>query len=211
MEAYLHVPGFLTDDELGRLRDVAARCDASFVAVDGKGGLGPRYRVLDGDQIRAQAPEVVAFGAERIQPVAERFAGRPLQYLDFSKRAIRFQAYEREGDGFRWHFDGHSYVALVTLHNSNQGETHFISIGLSRILRFLLYPLYAFPQLFSLAPYRRVRPAPGDLLVMRGGKSLHRGVTRSKEGQRLAVLYTFDERGKKPSALRDFIARQLNY
>jgi hypothetical protein len=211
MDAYLHVPGFLTDDELTRLRDVATRCEASFVEVRRKGALGPQYRVLDGDQIRASAPEVVTFGAERVQPVAERFAGEPLQYLDFSKRAIRYQVYEREGDGFRWHFDGHSYVALVTLANTNQGETHFISIGLSRVLRFLLYPLYAFPRLFSLAPYRRVRAAPGDLLIMRGGKSLHRGVTRSKQGQRLVVAYTFDERGKKPSALRNFIARRLNY
>jgi len=211
MEAYLHVPGFLADDEMNRLQDVATRCAASFVEVRGKGGLGPRYRVLDGDQIRASAPEVVAFGAERVQPVAERFAEQPLQYLDFSKRAIRYQSYENEGDGFRWHFDGHSYVALVTLSNTNQGETHFISLGLSRFLRYLLYPLYAFPQLFSLAPYRRVRAAPGDLLIMRGGKSLHRGVTLSKQGKRLVVVYTFDERGKKPSALRDFIARRLNY
>ena len=211
MEAYLHVPGFLAEDELDRLRGVAERCAESFVAVRGKGGLGPRYRVLDGDQIRASAPEVVAFGAERVRPVAERFAGESLEYLDFSKRAIRFQAYEQEGDGFRWHFDGHSFVALVTLSNTNQGETHFISIALSRVLRFLLYPLYAFPQVFSLAPYRRVRAAPGDLLVMRGGKSLHRGVTLSKTGERLVLLYTFDERGKKPSAFRDFVARRLNY
>lgn len=211
MQGYLHVPSFLAEEELTRLSAVAERCQERFVEVQGKGGLGPRYRVLDGDQIRAAAPEVVAFGAERVQPVAERFAGQPLQYLGSSKRAIRYQAYERREHGFRWHFDGHSFVALVTLVNTNRGETHFISIALSRVLRFLLYPLYFAPQLFSLAPYERVRAAPGDLLIMRGGRALHRGVTLSDEGQRLVIAYTFDERGKKPSAVRDFIARRLNY
>ncbi len=51
--------------------------------------------------------------------------------------------------------DGHPYVALATLENSNEGQTQFISPGLSRWLRFLLYPLYAF-----LRSSRYFRAAP---------------------------------------------------
>jgi hypothetical protein len=140
--------------------------------VHGRGGLGPRYRVIDGVQV---------------------------------------QVYERRDHGFRWHFDGHPYVALATLENSNEGQTQFISPGLSRWLRFLLYPLYALPQIFSIFPRSTVTAKPGDLLVMRGGRVLHRGVTLLEEGERILLAYTYAEPGHQPNPFRDFVARRLNY
>jgi hypothetical protein len=141
----------------------------------------------------------------------ERFAGEPLQPLGSSRRAMRVQAYERRDHGFRWHLDGHRYVALVTLKNTNRGQTQFISPGLTRFLRFLLYPLYAVPQVFSILPRAAVTAAPGDLLVMRGGSTLHRGITLDDEGERILIAYTYDEVGKEPNRFRDWIARRLNY
>ena len=52
---------------------------------------------------------------------------------------------------------------------------------------------------------------PGDLLVMRGGVVLHRGVTLADEGERILIAYTYAEPGRKPNAFRDFVARRLNY
>jgi hypothetical protein len=131
--------------------------------------------------------------------------------LASSKRAIRVQSYARRDHGFRWHFDGHPYVALVALENGNAGETHFMSLAWSRVLRWLLYPLYPFPQVLSIFPYQRVAMAPGDLLVMRGARILHRGVTRRDDGERLLLTYTFDHPGRRANPLRDWIARRLNY
>jgi len=99
----------------------------------------------------------------------------------------------------------------VTLENTNDGQTQFISRGLSRWLRFLLYPFYAFPQIFSLFPRSSVATRPGDLLVMRGGRVLHRGVTLLEEGERILLAYTYSEPGSKPNPFRDWIARRLNY
>lgn len=211
MEAYRHVPGFLTGEELASLRRLVQEREHLFHEVHGRGGLGPRYRVIDGDQIRAELPEVEAFGDVRVRPIAESFAGQSLRPLGSSRRALRVQAYERRDHGFRWHLDGHSYVALVTLENTNRGQTEFISPGLTRFLRFLLYPFYAFPQLFSIFPRRAVLAEAGDLLVMRGARTLHRGITLSDEGERVLLAYTYDEPGKKPNKLRDWIARRLNY
>ena len=91
------------------------RHDGLFHEVAGKGGLGPRYRVIDGDQILTQLPAIAELGDRRVRPLAEDFAGHPVMPLDSSKRAMRVQAYARREHGFRWHFDGHDYVALVAL------------------------------------------------------------------------------------------------
>lgn len=211
MEAYRHVPGFLTPDELRRLRQAVAERRDLLTEVHGRGGLGPRYRVLDGVQIHDHLPAVEDLGEERVRPFAEEFAGEPLAPLGSARRSMRVQVYERQDHGFRWHLDGHPYVALVTLENGNEGQTQFISPGLSRWLRFLLYPLYAFPQIFSLFPRSTVTARPGDLLIMRGGRVLHRGVTLRERGERILLAYTFDQPGRKPNRFRDFVAKRLNY
>jgi hypothetical protein len=211
LEGYRHLGGFLAEDELGTWRDLLAQHDGLFREVEGKGGLGPRYRVIDGDQILAELPSIAELGDRRVRPLAEEFAGHPLAPLASSKRAMRVQAYARRGHGFRWHFDGHAYVALVALENGNGGQTHFMSHALSRWLRFLLYLLYPLPQVLSVFPYEAVTMAAGDLLVMRGAKILHRGVTLRDEGQRVLLAFTYDLPGKPANPLRDFIARRLNY
>jgi hypothetical protein len=211
IEAFRHVQGFLAQEELVHLIALVGEHQRLFRDVDGKGGLGPRYRVVDGDQILADLPAIAELGDKRVRPLAEEFAGRPLAPLASSKRAMRIQAYTRADHGFRWHFDGHPYVALVTLENGNEGQTHFMSLALSRWLRFVLYPLYPLPQVFSVVPSQAVTARAGDLLVMRGARALHRGVTRAEHGRRVLLAFTYDEPGKPANRLRDAIARRLNY
>lgn len=211
MEAYRHVPGFLSGEELSRLARLIEDHEDLYTEVHGRGGLGPRYRVIDGDQIHTKLAEVEELGTQRVRPLAEELAGHALRPLGSSKRSMRVQAYERREHGFRWHLDGHAYVALVTLKNTNRGQTQFISPALTRFLRYLLYPLYAVPQVFSIFPRRAVTAEAGDLLVMRGARTLHRGITLSDQGERILLAYTFDSPGKKPNPFRDWIARRLNY
>jgi hypothetical protein len=211
MEVYRHVPGFLSGEELSRLNRLIEEHEDLYTEVHGKGGLGPRYRVIDGDQIHEKLPEAEALGDQRVRPLAEEFAGEPLCPFGSSKRSMRVQAYERRDHGFRWHLDGHAYVALVTLKNTNGGQTQFISPALTQFLRFLRYPLYPVPQVFSIFPRRAVTAQAGDLLIMRGTRALHRGVTLSDQGERVLIAYTFDPPGKQPNPLRDWIARRLNY
>ncbi len=211
METYRHVPGFLTAEELERLRQLVRERRDLLTEVHGRGGLGPRYRVIDGIQIQEHLQAVEGLGETRVRPLVEEFAREPLAPLGSARRAMRVQVYARRDHGFRWHFDGHPYVALVTLENSNEGQTQFLSPGLSRWLRFLLYPLYAFPQLFSVFPRSTVALRPGDLLMMRGGRVLHRGVTLLAEGERILLAYTYAAPGAKPNPFRDFAARRLNY
>ncbi len=211
MEGFRHVRGFLSESEVAQFRDLVQANESLYAEVQGKGGLGPKYRVIDGDKIVERLPAIAELGHRGVRPIAEDFAAQPLAPLTSSKRAMRVQSYARKEHGFRWHFDGHDFVALVTLENGNEGQTHFISPALSRVLRFLLYPLYPFPQLFSIFPYQVVTARPGDLLIMRGAKILHRGVSRAESGRRVLFAFTFDPVGKQANKFRDAIARRLNY
>ena len=211
MPSYRHLPGFLSPEEVHRLDRLVEGQSDLFNATGGRGGLGPKYRVIDGDQVKARLPEIERFGETRVRPLIEQIAGGPVQPFGSSKRSIRVQVYGNLRDGFRWHFDGHSFAALLTLRNANRGETQIVPERLSRLLRFLLYPLYAFPQLFSLAPHERITMGAGDLLFICGSRVLHRGVTRGSTGERVLIVYSYDEAGKKPNRFRDFVARMLNY
>ena len=75
MEGFRHVQGFLAEGEAAALAALVDRHDGLFRDVHGKGGLGPKYRVIDGDQILAELPEVAALGDGRVRPLAEDFAG----------------------------------------------------------------------------------------------------------------------------------------
>jgi hypothetical protein len=211
MRPHVHLPGFLSPEEVRRFDRLVEGQSDLFNATGGRGGLGPKYKVIDGDQIRARLPEIERLGETRVKPLVEQIAGAPVQPFGSSKRSIRVQVYSNPRDGFRWHFDGHSFAALLTLRNANRGETQIVPERLSRLLRFPLYPLYAFPQLFSLAPHERIAMGAGDLLFIRGGRVLHRGVTLGATGERVQIVYSYDEAGKKPNRIRDFVARTLNY
>ena len=136
MDCYLKVEDFLKPPDLSRIRKIVGDKMEEAHETSGKKGIGPRYRVIDGDQIRSMLPDVQALGEERVLPVMEEFAGKKLALIPSSKRSMRVQQYLTREHRFRWHCDGHAYVAIVALKNTNRGKTHFISHRLSRFLRY---------------------------------------------------------------------------
>ena len=117
MKEYQLIHGFLTGQEVRSFEALVQINTNLFKETSGHGNLGPRYHVIDGDQIHARMPEVVSFEQARIRPIVERFAGRSVQPLESTRRSVRVQLYAGKDQGFRWHFDGHSYVAILTLKN----------------------------------------------------------------------------------------------
>lgn len=205
------ISGFLDPADVERFYRLIHDQSDLFADTKGKAGLGPKYRVIDGDQIRERLRPIAELGENRVLPAAERLFEQRLQFLNSARRSMRIQKYAQKTHEFRWHRDAHDYVALLTLRNTNRGETQVIPAGLSRFLKYLLYPLYAVPQVFSIFPYESIISESGDLLLMRGSAVLHRGITMLEDGERTLMVYTFDAHGKKPSAFRDRIARFLNY
>jgi hypothetical protein len=210
MEHRRHLPRFLGEQRLAQLRAVVARGAGLFHETQGRAGLGPRYRVISGDQIRDALPELLAFGEECVRPAVEAFAGQRLRPMLDPTRAVRVQEYRRPEHAFRWHFDGDSYAALLTLENDGGGQTQLIAPGLSRALRPIFYPLYWAPRLFDWLPREEFTLPPGDLLILHGARLLHRG-TANGAGVRTIVAYGYDEIDKRGNPLRDRLARFVNF
>jgi hypothetical protein len=207
---FRHLSGFLDATEVDGVLGAVRRRPELLRRIDGRAGLGPRYHVLDGELIREQVPEVLRCCLDRVLPAISEFAGEPLAPLPSPRRAMRVQIYSRADDGFRWHRDGHSFTALLTLRNASGGETQMLSPGLSRVLTPLLYALYPVPQIFSPLPRRTIVAQAGDLLLMRGRELIHRGVTRLA-GERVVAVFAFERPDYRPHPLHDAIARRLNF
>ena len=172
MDSYRYLERFLTESRIRELGDLVERSAALFAEVGSPLGLGPRYKVIDGVQVQRHLPEIVSYEDTELRPVVEAFAGEPVQLMASPRRTIHIQLYERRRHGFRWHFDGHSYAALLTLKNTSRGQTQLINSQLSRWLRSALYPLYAFPRVFSVLPSTKLAMNAGDLLMIRGSRVL---------------------------------------
>lgn len=202
---------FVSPGELSRLYRTIQKESGLFGQTTGRGNLGPRYSVIDGDQIQSRMPELISYEEQKVRPVVEEFASQHVKRIASSKRAIRVQLYQRRTHGFRWHFDGHSYVALLTLKNTIRGETQVVSPKLSSVLRYLPSPFYTVPHIFDFLPYWPVTGEEGDMLLMHGSSVLHRGVSLREEGERLLLVYAYDEADKKLNPISDKIARRINY
>ena len=205
----LHVRQFLSSDERRALLAEIAEHRRTLRRIDGKAGLGPRYSVIGGDVIAASMPLVAEAGRRCAAMVAE-LAGAPVEPFADPVRRARVQTYEEREDGFRWHFDGHLYAAVVTLQNESEGVTELISPRLSTLVRPLFYPLYAVPQVFSLLPRATFAAEAGDALFFSGRRHLHRGRSRIA-GVRTVLVFAFDVAGARPSRVRNWIARWANY
>ena len=200
---------YLTDDERMALLDDIAGHASAFRRVGGRGGVGPRYSVIDGDSVRARIPSIAAL-AERIRPIAEELGGMPLSLFADARRCMRVQRYDTREDGFRWHFDGHPLAVIVTLENESEGVTELVDAGTSRFVKPLFYAAYALPRLASILPRRSIEMRAGDALVMRGGESLHRGRSH-RDGRRTILVFAYDRPGARPARARSWFARMVNY
>jgi hypothetical protein len=208
------VRDFAAAEEVQDLVEAIWRKRALFREVDGRYGIAPHYRVIHGVAVHDELPEIVAFGEERIRPTAEAFAGRPLAPIPRSPHDIRIQHFAEPSHNFRWHFDGHTYNALLTLVNTSAAQTQVMSPSLSRAVRRIYAPLAFTPRVLSLLPRRGFTADAGDLLLLRGEGLLHRGAAGPAPGQRLLIVYCFNEVGKperRASWLRRRIVRAINF
>ncbi len=210
VSGYHYVESFLPAAERADLlRLIQARTDL-LREVSAPANLGPRYRVIDGEQIQRDLPALHAYGEGALRRAVEQLTGMQLQLMASPKRAMHVQVYGRPGDGFRWHFDGHRFAALLTLCNSGGGATEVVPPTISRWLRAPLYALYPWPQVFSRMPATRIAAAPGDLLVLHGRRVLHRGPA-GNGGERWIAAFNYDAVGERPNRRRDWLARRINY
>lgn len=210
MEYVQKIERFLNDKELDYFADLVEQHSGLLRASSGRGTLGPRYEAVEDTLVRQHMPELVTLWDQRIWPIGRKLTRLGPESSPADAVRLRVQRYVRKDHSFRWHFDGYSNAALLTLKNTNRGETQLISYPLSSALRPFLYLVYPFPQVFSLMPRTSVTMQAGDLLLMRGTDLLHRGVTLDNQGERVLVVYLYNEAKPKLSTLRGWIARWIN-
>ena len=200
---------FLSDNECTSLLDDIAAHASAFRRVEGRRGMGPRYSVIDGELIASCIPAIADLG-ERLHPLAEEVGGMPLAGFADPRRCMRVQRYDGIEDGFRWHFDGHPLAAIVTLENDSEGMMEVVDARISRVIKPVFYAAYALPQFGSLFPRRSVPMNAGDVILIRGRESLHRGRSR-RDGRRTILVFAYDRPGARPARLQSVFARLLNY
>ena len=135
MDSVLHIPGFLGPEELSLQRDRLERRWGLVRETGGRLGFGPRYGVIDGETVARELPGLAELGERRVRPALEEAVRHPVELLRSPRRAMGVLVYQRPGQGFRWHYDGHDFSALLVLENSNAGETQVVSERLSRLVR----------------------------------------------------------------------------
>ncbi|HEY8186090.1 MAG TPA: hypothetical protein VIF64_08480 [Pyrinomonadaceae bacterium] len=201
---------FSPEHTIGLLRLIEARSNL-FKPVAAKAGMSLAYNVLDGFNIDQHFPELRELASGPLLKITEETFSVPLELMADPKRAFRIQCYRARHEGFKWHLDGGLYSALLTLVNTNEGATEVLSPEWSRVLFPVPYLLFPFARLLEFAKPKPLIARPGDLLVIKGGEVLHRGVTTKEEGERLVFVATYNPIGTKPTPLWDWFARRLNY
>jgi len=203
-------PGFLTQQEISHYLELIQNKEHVFRDIHGKLGMNLPYHVFDGIDLQQHLPELVTLAKERVYPLAQQHIQTPVELMQDTRRALRIQRYQAKNEGFKWHIDGGTYSAILTLKNTNEGETQWLSPRQSRFL----YPapyILPFQPLLSLLPAAKMKPKAGDLLLIRGGDIVHRGICRLEQGERMVFVITFDPVGKPKKWLWEWFARRLNY
>ena len=208
---YRILPQFLSSTETARWHDLIESRGNLFKQVSGKAGMSLPYHVLDGYKIAEHFPEFPELASGPLKNATEETFGVKLDLMADPKRAFRIQCYRARHEGFKWHLDGGLYSALLTLVNTNEGATEVLSPEWSRVLFPVPYLLFPFARLLEFAKPKPVVAHAGDLLVIKGGEVLHRGVTAKEDGERLVFVATYNPVGTKPTPLWDWFARKLNY
>ena len=169
------------------------------------------YRVIDGEQIEAHLPDVVAL-YERVHPLVSEAMDEPLVPLEDHRVGLNVNV-TPAGGTYRWHYDRNAVTAILYLNAVAGGETEvypnyrlFLKrarySGLQRIADRLLERR---PVRALFGHLVRVAPEPGLLVAMRGNRCLHS--VRPVEGaiDRINIIMAFD----RPGATFD-VAPQLD-
>lgn len=202
---------FLSPEEAENLRRRVAEQQERLQKVAVKARMNLSYHVMDGLELRQHLPELAELATGRPLELTTQEAGRDVELMRDPKRAIRIQRYERQSEGFLWHLDGGEYGALLTLVNTNRGVTEVLSPRLSRWLKPVPYLLFPFPGILARVRTTKITANAGDLLILHGGKIIHRGLIQQDEGERVLLAMSYDRVGKKTSRTWEWIARRLNY
>jgi hypothetical protein len=164
---------------------------------------------MRGEDIRRLLPDLVELGRSCFPPLAEAFVGRKLQVPRNQGRAIRIQIFDDPSHRLPWHYDVSRVDCLLTLRNDNGSQTQVVSPKLSRTIRPLFRALVGGAALFSVLPRTSITAGAGDLLLLAGSGVLHRGVPTRGDGERILVVFAYEDENQPANPIRDRLIKYL--
>ena len=208
-EFFLHKSSFIDDSLLKKLKDITTSAQKLRRIDFATYGTNIPYHLLDGDEIREQYPELLSL-VDSIQPIAENFVGERLKLMTDNKRNFRIHSYRGQGEGILWHIDGASYTALITIDNDHKGGIEIFPLKISFLMIIPVYLFYFTQKIFTLFRPKTIICNQGDVLIIKGGRALHRTIPQSDGQIRSVLAISFDPRDRKTSWFRRNILNKLN-
>jgi hypothetical protein len=193
-DAFVICPGVLTQERARELRDRAlnlVRRHARRIEQQSEEHV-LRYRVVTGDVVRADWPELFAIyespslraWVAAVAAVATTFTSSHLQ------SAININALGEPGEIYRWHFDAAGFTLLLYLSDSVEEDGGALEMRVSDAVKVML-------------------PAAGTAVLMDGTRCMHRVSPILRRHERISVPMVFAPTAdhQRPAGLDDYLYR----
>lgn len=164
-------------------------------------GRSLRYRVIDGEKIKQNLPEVLEI-YRNVNELVNRITRHNLVPLGSEKVACNINIMNGGGT-YRWHYDRNAVTAILYLNDAEGGETECYPNYRIFLPRARFSTLQRWLDRFlQINPVRRIfgkllvcRARQGRMLIMRGDRCLHSVRPLTGTGERINIIMSFDAPG----------------
>jgi hypothetical protein len=193
-DAYVVCPGVITPERAGGLRenalDLVRRRARRIEQRSGEHIL--RYRVVAGDAVRSEWPELFAvYESPGLRAWVAAVTGAATIFSSSHLlSAININALGEPGDVYRWHLDAAGFTLLLYLSDSATPDGGALEVCASGAVRTIF-------------------PAAGAVVLMDGTRCMHRVSPILRRHERISIPMVFNEAPDhdRPAGLDDYLYR----
>jgi hypothetical protein len=163
-------------------------------------GRSLRYRVIQGEQIRDELPDIWELYAGKVNKLVNESLGYPLAPLENLRAGVNINLMHPNQSSYRWHYDRACVTSILYLNEVEGGETELypnyrvllrkgkystIQRGLDRLIQIG-------PVMSTFGNMVRVSPKVGRLVMMRADRAWHSVRPVLGDQERINVILSYD-------------------
>ena len=204
-DAYVICPGVLRAEHAHELREKArALVERHARRIEQQSSSREhvlRYRVVTGDIVRAEWPELFAiYESAELRGWVAGMAGVATMFNSSQLRsAININALGKPGEVYRWHFDAAGLTLLLYLSDSTEADGGALEMR----------PPGSDKERLAEAAVQQMLPTSGTVVLMDGTRCMHRAspVLRQHERISIPMVFTPTPDHDRPAGLDDYLYR----